>query len=147
LKRRLGAPDRAGALALCERLSPSWAATFASRVLRAQLAEDPGLFFVVAELTAEFEHAAQLGLDALRTLARISLPLSLGSAILVLGAGAQSFNVAGAQTALRDAVQCVTVGVATLAFCRISLGSFQRQATERLAEVRRVSVALLETST
>lgn len=141
LKQRLAARDEAAALAMCERLPGSWAATLASRVLRAEAADKA---FALDEASAEFEHAAQRGLDALHTLARVALPLALGSAIVVLGLGVQSASLSHAQAALQDALGSVTVGVITLALCRLSLGSLQRQAAERLEELRRVSAALTE---
>jgi hypothetical protein len=142
LKRRLSAGDDAGALALCELLPGTWAATLAARVLRA--ARGPEAEFALEEANLEFEHAADRGLDALRTLARMALPLALGSAIVVLGVGVQSFSVPNAQAALQDALGCVVAGFATLAVCRLSLGSLERQAAERLEEVRRVSAILVE---
>ena len=143
LIRSLKGKDRAAALALCEQLRPSWAAECGSQLLRAQIAEDQGLAYLAEELDRDFEQAGQRGLDALRTLGRMALPLSLGSAIITLGAGMQAFEVASAQAALRDALQAVTAGMATLVFCRLSLGSLQRQAAERLDEVRRVANVVL----
>jgi hypothetical protein len=144
LERRLGRGDRAGALALCCALPRCWAAELGVSVLRdvSAAAELSGL---LEELRSTYRLRAELGIGALTALSRMAFPLALGGAIVALSSALTGTSaVTQVERALGSALQCMTVGVLTSVFCRLSAELLRKQATRRLHEVAAVARALTQ---
>lgn len=141
LAARLTRGDRAGAIALCEALRGGWAADSACAVLQeASLAELPAL---LEEQRSAYRARAELGIGALHALGRMAFPLALGSAIIALSAPlAEVSGVPQVERALASAVQCVTAGLLTYVFSRISADWLRKLGARRLREIKIAAEAL-----
>jgi hypothetical protein len=97
-------------------------------------------------LRANYRLRAVWGLGALRALARMALPVALGTAIVVMGGAAAEADVASVERALSTAFDSLTLGAMSLVFCRASATVLERQAESRMQEIglvcRRVAGAL-----
>jgi hypothetical protein len=128
---------------LCRALSDAWAAQCALALL-AETARPELLRRTLDEQFRLYEFKAHSGVSALLVLGRMALPLALGSAIVLLGLAFEPPIVAeGAERAVTVAVECVFTGLLTTVFCRASAALVQRQARERMQDVRAVGRALL----
>jgi hypothetical protein len=134
LERRVSARDHDGAVALCRALPNVWAAQSALAMLEEAEPSD--------DVLASYGFEAQRGLTPLFTLSRMALPLALASAIVVLSQAFTANETQDAQRALGSALQCLTVGLLSMLFCRSALGFLQRQARARMHEIRAVATAL-----
>jgi biopolymer transport protein ExbB/TolQ len=136
--------DLGGAAKLCDRLQPAWGAQLASAALHAASEERA---FAIEEVSARLQLEAQRHLYALRTLGRMALPLSLGSAIVELGLGfggapGSAIAVGAVQGALDCALRVVATGFATALFCQLAGSFLQQQARERSHDVRSIAEML-----
>ena len=142
LEGQLSRGDASGASALCHALAPAWAAEVAAAALRERSPAE--VANVLEDLRAVYRQRAQLGIGVLAGLSRIAFPLALAGAIVALSSG---FAGEGALTqvehALGSALQCMSVGVLTSVFCRVSAELLRKQASLRMAEIAAVTRVLL----
>jgi len=140
IERQLHAGKSELARGLCRGLPEGWAA----RVAHALLEAEPGAARRAAfeEQTAVYRYEAQRSLHALQGLGRMALPLSLGSAMVVMSAAfADTHDVARVHAAVGTAWQCLVTGGLCTLFCRVSAAFLRRVAAERLREIRSISLA------
>jgi hypothetical protein len=90
---------------------------------------------VVEELRVAYAQRAQSGIAALRALGRMAFPLALGTAIVSMSGAFGAPDIASVERALSSALQCLTVGVLSAVFCRISAGVVSRQGQARMREI------------
>jgi hypothetical protein len=146
LERRLVRGDRSGALALCRALPRCWAAQLALSVLSG-LGPDAELRGLLEDLRSAYCLRSQLGIGALSALSRMAFPLALGGAIIALSSAlGGAAEVTQVERALSSALQCMTVGVLTTVFCRVSAELLRKHATLRVQELATVARALANVS-
>lgn len=142
LTRHVACGELAQARALCRALQGSWAADCARRVLDAT-DEHARVRAQLEELQGLYRQRAQAGLFALQALGRMAFPLALGIAIAVMSGAFVDADVPRVEEALSTALQCLTVAVMNIVFCRVSAGIVKRQADARLREIGAVCRALI----
>lgn len=142
LERRLLRGDRARALALCRALPRCWAAELALCALCDDVPEAE-LASVLEELRGDYRVRVQTGIGALGSLSRMAFPLALGGAILALSSALGGVTeVTQVERALGSALQCMTAGVLTTVFCRVSADWLRKQGARRLHELAAVTRAI-----
>jgi hypothetical protein len=87
------------------------------------------------ELQALYRQRAQAGLFALQALSRMAIPLALGIGIAVMSGAFVDADVSSVEQALSSALQCLTVAVMNILFCRVSAAFVKRQGEARLREI------------
>jgi hypothetical protein len=140
LKDRLDAGQTEAGRALAAALRPAWAAELVIRALETR--DDPAQqVFLLEEVRAELELAAQKGLLAIRSLGRIALPLALACAIVELGRGFDPVldRAQAAGEAFTRGLFAVSVGMAVSFACQLSYSALTREGSQRLREVQLAS--------
>ncbi|HTU58254.1 MAG TPA: hypothetical protein VMF89_07465, partial [Polyangiales bacterium] len=133
LQRQIARGEVARAIALCRALEPAWAAQCAEQCLQTE--PRSALARVVEDLRDSYAERAGQGLEALRALSRMSFPLALGTAIVTMSGAFAAADVTRVEQALSGALQCMTVGVMTAMFCRMSAVIVSRQGAARMKEI------------
>lgn len=95
------------------------------------------------ELRVTYAQRAEQGVEALRTLGRIAFPLALGTAIVTMSGAFAVADIERVERALSTAAQCMTVGLVTAVFCRVSVAVVSRQAAGRMREIAVVCRGLM----
>ena len=126
---------------MCHKLARAWAAVVAAAALRA--GSDTEVSSLLEDLRDAYRQRAQLGLGALSALSRMAFPLALAGAVVALSSAlAGEVAVTQVERALGSALQCMTVGVLTSVFCRVSAELLRKQASQRMLEIAAVARVL-----
>jgi hypothetical protein len=137
LTRHIARGELTKAADLCRALERGWAADCAAKYLAAST-EPAGTAGLAEELRVTYAQQARAGVEVLRALGRMAFPLALGAAIATMSGAFASSDVASVEAALSTALQCLTVGVLSVVFCRASATVVSRQGAARMKEIAAV---------